>query len=434
MSLTKVSYSMINGAAINAFDYMTQAQQLSIASGNLVEDVTTPLQAAINAAAGKQLWMPKGNYKITGTLTLPQQIRITGEVLRGGYGTTITAAFAGPAISRAPASLTPCEIFVEHLFVFGDYVTYGAGDGFYIKNSPSFAITFCVVAGFNRQIHIDTGSYACLVRDTYVAETWGIGGSNANIRCVAEFCTFDRVESDDATFSIFLASGAYGCNIINCTLEGWSNYGILVQTSSSTDRTIIQGNKLNGTRGYTAISSDANRTNIINNQIILTNGDTGIILDENSYSSEVIGNIIQGGSTGIYLKNSGLNVIGNNVITGDIALDVQGGSGYPTYPQSISNNVVAGTSQSLRHNQNNKTTYIGNMFQDQATGAYKAPYFQSGAPLVLASNGTNLTMLSGAMQFVANSLIVAGGTGSGIVTAGAADSGGTGYRLLRVEN
>ena len=68
------------------------------------------------------------------------------------------------------------------------------------------------------------------------------------------------------------------------------------------------------------------------------------------------------------------------------------------------------------------------------TGAYKAPYLQSGAPLIFSSNGTNLSMLSGAMSFSANSLIVEGGGGSGIVSVGATDSGGTGYRLLRVPN
>jgi len=426
MSLTKASYAMTTGAAVNALDYGC------VADGTT--DDTAALQAAIDAAAGKQLWMPKGNYKITGTLTLPQQIRITGEVLRGGNGTTITAAFAGPAISRAPASLTPCEILLEHLFVFGKYTQYGAGDGIYIKNSPSFSIQFCVVAGFNRQIYIDTGSYGCLVRDTYVAETWGTGGSNANIYCSSEFCTFDRVESDDATFSIFLATGAYGCQIMHCTLEGWSNSCILVQSSLTTDRTIIQGNKINGSRGGTGISTDANRTNIINNQISLTAGSVGVNLTENSYASVVVGNVVQGGSTGVYVKNSGANVINDNFISGDIALDVQGGSGYVTYPQTISNNIVSGVTQSLRHNQNNKTSYIGNMFQDAATGAYKAPYLQSGAPWIMSPDGTNMTMFSGAMSFPANSLIVAGGAGTNIVSVGAADSGGTGYRLLRIPN
>lgn len=425
MSLTKASYSMITGSAINALDYGCSADGST--------DDTYYLQQAINAASGKQLWMPQGNYKITGTLVLPQQIRITGEVLRGGLGTTITAAFSGPAISRTASSITPCEILLEHLYVFGNYPLYGAADGIYIQNSPSFSIEFCVVAGFNRQIHIDTGSYACLVRDTYVAETYGPGGNNANIYCASNFCTFDRVESDDATFSIFLASGSYGCQIMHCTLEGWSNTCINVQTSSTLDRIIIQGNKINGSRGGTGISTDANRTNIINNQIALTSGSVGINLTTNSYGSVVIGNQVTGGSTGILLENSGANVINDNNIAGDIALDVQGGSGYVTYPQTISNNIVAGTSQSLRHNQNNKTSYIGNMFQD-TTGAYKAPYLESGSPWILSPDGTNMTMYSGAMSFPANGLIVAGGGGTNIVSVGATDSGGTGYRLLRIPN
>lgn len=426
MALTKATYAMTTGAAVNAFDYGC------VADG--VTDDTAALQAAINAAEGKQLWLPKGNYKITATLTLPRMIRLTGEVLRGGNGTTITAAFVGPAISRAPASITPCEIMIEHLFVFGNYPAYGAGDGIYIKNSPSFSIQFCVVAGFNRQIHIDEGSWACLVRDTYVAETYGTGGANANIYCKSEFLTLDRVESDGGVFTVFLAAGAYGCQIMNCTFEGWTNTCVLVQTSATLDRTIIRGNKMNGTYGGSGIVTDANRTDIIGNQIALTGGDTSIRLLENSYASVVVGNIVQGGSTGVYVKNGGQNVINDNFISGDIALFVDGGSGYVTYPQTISNNIVAGTSQSLRHNQNNKTSYIGNMFQDASTGAYKAPYLQSGAPWILSPNATNMEMTSGAMSFPASSLVVAGGGGTNIVSVGAADSGGTGYRLLRIPN
>jgi hypothetical protein len=56
MALTKVSYSMINGAYINVLDYG--------ATGNGTTDDTAAVQAAANAAVGKVLYFPPGSYKI----------------------------------------------------------------------------------------------------------------------------------------------------------------------------------------------------------------------------------------------------------------------------------------------------------------------------------------------------------------------------------
>jgi len=74
MSLTKVSYSMINGDMVNVLDYGVV--------GNGVADDTTALQAAIDAAAtaGKTLWWPIGTYKITATLNIKnKKISWVGE-------------------------------------------------------------------------------------------------------------------------------------------------------------------------------------------------------------------------------------------------------------------------------------------------------------------------------------------------------------------
>ena len=59
MSLTKATYSMVNGAPLNVFDYGV--------TGDGVTDDTSNLQAAIDAAqtTEKQLIVPPGNYKVT---------------------------------------------------------------------------------------------------------------------------------------------------------------------------------------------------------------------------------------------------------------------------------------------------------------------------------------------------------------------------------
>lgn len=69
MSLTKSTYSMLSGAVINAFDYMTEAQRESVIAGDMVEDVTVPCQAALTAARSqRQVFFPTGKYKTSAAL------------------------------------------------------------------------------------------------------------------------------------------------------------------------------------------------------------------------------------------------------------------------------------------------------------------------------------------------------------------------------
>ena len=71
MSLTKVSYSLINGAYINVFDYG--------AKGDGTTDDTTAIQAAINAAYGGTLYFPAGMYVHTG-LNVHEGMSLIGEM------------------------------------------------------------------------------------------------------------------------------------------------------------------------------------------------------------------------------------------------------------------------------------------------------------------------------------------------------------------
>lgn len=69
MSLTRVSYSMIQGAWLNVLDFG--------AVGDGVADDTAAIQAALDAAG--DVWFPLGTYKITASLVLKGSKRIVGE-------------------------------------------------------------------------------------------------------------------------------------------------------------------------------------------------------------------------------------------------------------------------------------------------------------------------------------------------------------------
>ena len=95
---------------------------------------------------------------------------------------------------------------------------------------------------------------------------------------------------------------------------------------------------------------------------------------------------------------------------------------------------MSGATNSLLHNIGSAAQYIGCSFADD-TAVYKAPTITAGLPAILSLNGSNLLEMStGAMSFITNSLLVAGGSGTGIVSVGAVDSAGVGFRSLRIPN
>jgi hypothetical protein len=103
MPLTKATYSMIQGACSNAWDFLTPAQIVDVQAGTLSLDVTSALQAWITAigtgnyegtiTGTRYGYLPAGEYRVTSTLVIPANTTIYGvpanSVLRPG--STFTA-------------------------------------------------------------------------------------------------------------------------------------------------------------------------------------------------------------------------------------------------------------------------------------------------------------------------------------------------------
>lgn len=83
MSLTKVTYSMINGAPVNVKDFG--------AIGDGVADDTNAIQECINfaLASSRNVFVPYGKYRLTSTITIPSSngFKLQGE----GFASTVDA-------------------------------------------------------------------------------------------------------------------------------------------------------------------------------------------------------------------------------------------------------------------------------------------------------------------------------------------------------
>lgn len=91
MSLTKVTYSMIDGAVANVFDYG--------AVGDNVANDTVAIQSAVNSGASS-VFFPAGTYKVTSTIVIPPNVSIFGEGATTVIdGSTISASLV-PVMSQ----------------------------------------------------------------------------------------------------------------------------------------------------------------------------------------------------------------------------------------------------------------------------------------------------------------------------------------------
>lgn len=86
MSLTKVSYSMIDGAVVNVLDYG--------AVGDNTFDCTSAFQAAMDACPdGGTVFIPAGKYKITTAISTSKAVQLAGE----GFTNATQAPFGDAA-------------------------------------------------------------------------------------------------------------------------------------------------------------------------------------------------------------------------------------------------------------------------------------------------------------------------------------------------
>lgn len=149
MSLTRVSYSMINGASINVLDFG--------AVGDGVTDDKAAIQAAFdyaNSIGGAVVYFPPGNFVHSGNLSLHTNTTVVGS----GHGTAAVSGQHGTTLICTNAS-------AHGISVGGDFVTISnlrlhnsvSGTGWAIYGTgvmPEFLMENFTVTGYKKGIYL----------------------------------------------------------------------------------------------------------------------------------------------------------------------------------------------------------------------------------------------------------------------------------------
>jgi polygalacturonase len=134
MSLTKVSFSMINGSVFNVLDY------------GAVGDGVTPDSAAINAAildanvkGGGVVFFPVGVYKLNAQILLKPGVSLIGEQ-KGEWGAGVTPGvefskeFLSGSVFYSPNTQTIASVSYENFWIEGNKGGLGGSNGNGIQN------------------------------------------------------------------------------------------------------------------------------------------------------------------------------------------------------------------------------------------------------------------------------------------------------------
>ena len=217
MSLTKVSYSMITGADVNVFDFLTSAEISDIQDRTKTLNVAVGVQAAMDYAdtVQKPVYFPSGTYRCDAMLTVNQAAYATGRSFIGdNYSDSIIYA---NHTDKAAWSMVGCVSNVVSRIRFqGGDTSYpkcgilvgrssGASAGWHTFSSVSVFNNFSV-AGIYNVASEGNGWYDLFLIVTNAKYGMYVGGSD--LEGIGGLTASTMVGQQCYNASIYLSSGS----------------------------------------------------------------------------------------------------------------------------------------------------------------------------------------------------------------------------------
>jgi len=215
MALTKVTYSMIDGATVNVFDYG--------ATGDGVTNDAVAIQAALDSGAAC-VYIPDGYYKVGTTLNVPITVK---KIVGNGGGSII---YSNTANGDYLLELSSAYILLQ------DFVLYGYD---ILNATPPYSPT--ARNGINANVSGDRGHW-----QNILILGFNIGAFVGTVGASTYMQKFDHCDFNFCNTGMRVEQGMHQSTWINCVFRANVNYGLLV-TPTNTNSEIVAGGIYNCT-------------------------------------------------------------------------------------------------------------------------------------------------------------------------------------------
>jgi hypothetical protein len=177
MSLTKATFSMIQGAPVNVLDYIPAG------TNTATTNCSAYIQAAINSlSTGGSIYVPAGEYLLTSTITFPAQIylKFYGD---GSLRTKFTFNGTGNAIEAASNTSNYIHVNMSGFLLQRTAGNTTATNGIYMRNCQYYSdLTDVFVDGFNKTGTQTIDGYTFYYSGILAMYCWGLNWTKVECR------------------------------------------------------------------------------------------------------------------------------------------------------------------------------------------------------------------------------------------------------------
>lgn len=371
MSLTKATYSMIEGAPINVIDYG--------AVGDGAADDTAAIQAAINAAGartyGGAVYFPVGEYVVTNTIIVPAKVSLYGETIgvRDGnndqYGAVLIKKHANNCVvfnKTIPGWQT-----AQNIGIVGVDAANTGGSGFVVTASD-VVLNSCKVWGAYLHSFVIGDGTAASYGNELIACYSNNPQTGSNYVIDSTLFRGHNLLSDGGERGLIIQPAATNWSIGECHFEGFTEIGISIGANQGRTygKTYLAGTNATGLIGVQVYGTASG--NILTGFQIAFNavrvGSKGLELKDTSTTTTLRDSTISSAATGVFDATTGTpagTYLDGNIFNG-CTIGIKAASEGSKY---IGNTFIGSTSQDITHDAGSGGLWTGNRFSLSGTSA-----------------------------------------------------------------